>query len=140
MLLLDKLVGHLIPIRFIAFILVGSIGVLVHFSVLTLLIKGVKIAFLPSQITATFVAMTANFVFNNLFTYRDVRLRGWRWLRGWVTFILACSFGTFANVGIANYLFERDTGWTVAALAGITIGAVWNYTTTNIYTWGVPKN
>lgn len=140
MLLLDKLVGQFIPIRFIAFILVGSIGVLVHFAALTLLYRGVKFAFLPSQITATFVAMTANFVFNNLFTYRDVRLRGWRWLRGWATFILACGLGTLANVGIAAYLFERDAGWMVAALAGIVVGAVWNYATTMVYTWGVPKN
>ena len=140
MLLLDKLIGRLIPVRFIAFILVGSVGVLVHFVALTLLYKGLSVPFMPSQITATFIAMTANFMFNNLFTYHDVKLKGWRWLRGWTTFILACSFGTIANVGVAAYLFEKDAGWTVAALAGITVGAVWNYTSTRIYTWGVPNN
>ena len=60
MLLLDKLIGHLIPVRFIAFILVGGIGIFVHLIALTLLFKGLKIAFVPSQITATFVAMTTN--------------------------------------------------------------------------------
>jgi dolichol-phosphate mannosyltransferase len=140
MLLLDKLIGHLIPVRFIAFILVGGVGVLVHLIALTLLFKGLTIAFVPSQIFATFVAMTTNFIMNNVFTYRDVRLSGWRWLRGWATFTLACSLGTLANVGIAAYLFERDAGWTVAALAGVTVGAVWNYATTMVYTWGIPKN
>ena len=140
MLLLDKLIGHLIPVRFIAFILVGGVGVFVHLIALTSLFKGLGVAFVPSQILATFAAMTTNFALNNGFTYRDVRLRGWRWLRGWATFILACSLGTLANVGIAAYLFERDAGWTVAALAGITVGAVWNYATTMVYTWGVPKN
>ena len=139
-LLLDKLIGHIIPIRFIAFILFGGIGVIVHLIAVTLLFKGLSLAFVPSQIIATFVAMTANFTLNNVFTYRDRRLKGLRWLRGWATFILACSLGTLANVGIAAYLFERDAGWTVAALAGITVGAVWNYATTMVYTWGVPKN
>jgi dolichol-phosphate mannosyltransferase len=140
MLLLDKLIGHLIPVRFIAFILVGGVGVFVHLIVLTWLFKGLTIAFIPSQILATFVAMTTNFILNNVFTYRDVRLRGWRWLRGWATFVLACSLGILANVGTAAYLFERDAGWTLAALAGIAVGAVWNYATTMVYTWGVPKN
>jgi dolichol-phosphate mannosyltransferase len=139
MLLLDKLIGRVVPIRFIAFILVGSVGVFVHLIAVTLLFKGLKVAFVPSQIIATFVAMTTNFALNNVFTYRDVRLRGWGWLRGWAAFILACSFGTLANVGIAAYLFERDTGWTVAALAGIIVGAVWNYTTTMVCAWGVSK-
>jgi dolichol-phosphate mannosyltransferase len=116
MLLLDKLVGHLIPVRFIAFILVGGVGVFVHLIALTLLFKVLRVAFVPSQILATFVAMTTNFALNNGFTYRDIRLRGWQWLRGWATFILACSLGTLANVGIAAYLFERDAGWTVARL------------------------
>jgi dolichol-phosphate mannosyltransferase len=69
-----------------------------------------------------------------------LRLSGWRWLRGWVTFVLACGIGTIANVGIAMYLFERDTGSTTAALAGIVVGAIWNYATTRVYTWGIPKN
>jgi dolichol-phosphate mannosyltransferase len=140
MLLLDKLIGRLVPVRFIAFTLVGSIGVFVHLIAITLLFKGLAVPFFPSHVLATFIAMTTNFGFNNLFTYRDVRLRGWRWLRGWATFILACSLGTLANVGVAAYLFEKDAGWTLAALAGITVGAVWNYATTRVYTWGVPKN
>ncbi|HEX2225766.1 MAG TPA: glycosyltransferase family 2 protein [Candidatus Binatia bacterium] len=140
MLLLDKLIGRLVPVRFIAFTFVGSIGVAVHLAVVTLLFKGFNVAFLPSQILATLVAMTTNFALNNVFTYRDVRLTGWRWLRGWVAFIVACAFGTLANVGVAAYLFENNAGWTVAALAGIMVGAVWNYATTRVYTWGVPKS
>jgi dolichol-phosphate mannosyltransferase len=140
MLLLDKLIGRLVPVRFIAFVLVGSIGVVVHLIAIALLFKGLGAPFVPSQILATFVAMTTNFAFNNLFTYRDVRLRGWRWLRGWVTYTFACSLGGIANVGVAAYLFDSNAGWTLAALAGITVGAVWNYATTMVFTWGVAKN
>jgi dolichol-phosphate mannosyltransferase len=140
MLLLDKLIGHFVPVRFIAFALVGSIGVLVHLIVVTLLFKVVNVSFLPSQVLATLTAMTTNFALNNIFTYRDMRLTGWRWLRGWATFVAACSLGTLSNVGVAAYLFENNAGWLIAALAGITVGAIWNYATTRVYTWGVPKS
>ena len=139
MLLLDKLFGRFVPVRFIAFALVGGVGLVVHLIAVGLLFKGLGINFLPSQILATLVAMTTNFALNNIFTYRDVRLTGWRWLRGWAAFVAACSLGTLSNVGVAAYLFENNAGWRLAAVAGITIGAVWNYATTRVYTWGVPK-
>lgn len=135
MLLLDKLIGGLVPARFVSFLLVGGIGVFVHMAVLTLLFRGLEQAFVVSQATATLVAMTANFVLNNLVTYRDVRLVGWGWLRGWLTFTMACSVGAIANVGIANFLFVQQTVWALAALAGILVGAVWNYVLTLVFTW-----
>jgi dolichol-phosphate mannosyltransferase len=140
MLLLDKLIGHLVPIRFVAFALVGGIGVLVHFATLSLLYRLLGSGFVASQTVATLVAMTFNFAINNVLTYRDMRLRGWNWLRGWVSFTLACTIGAVANVGIAAYLFrEGEASWPIAALAGIFVGSVWNYAVTSVYTWKVPS-
>jgi len=34
------------------------------------------------------------------------------------------------------YLFEHVTGWAVAGVAGILVGAVWNYSVTGACTWG----
>lgn len=135
MLLLDKLVGRFVPVRFVSFLLVGGSGVFVHLAVLTLFFRGLELSFLVSQVAATFVAMTANFTLNNLITYRDVRLAGWGWLRGWASFTMACSIGAVANVGIANLLFVRDTIWVLAGIAGILVGAVWNYAITLVFTW-----
>src|SRR5450432_3629101 len=42
MLVLDKLVGRWVPVRFLAFSIVGSLGVAVHFAVLSLLFTGLK--------------------------------------------------------------------------------------------------
>ena len=56
-------------------------------------------------------------------------------LRGWLTFTLACSVGAIANVGIAAALFRGDIGWFLSALAGVVVGAVWNYAATSFYTW-----
>jgi dolichol-phosphate mannosyltransferase len=136
MLLLDKLIGHLIPVRFLAFSIVGAVGVAVHFAVLTLVFKGLHQGFVAGQWAATFVAMTFNYAVNNVLTYRDMRLRGWRWLRGWASFVAACSIGGFANVGIASTLYGKGRGWFPAAIAGIIVGAVWNYAVTRMLTWG----
>jgi dolichol-phosphate mannosyltransferase len=135
MLLLDKLVGRYVPVRFVAFIMVGGIGVFVHMTVLALCHQVWNVGFLASQAWATGVAMTVNFVINNLITYRDLQLTGWGWLKGWISFVLACSIGAVANVGVASYLFAGETGWLLAGLAGILVGAVWNYVITQLYTW-----
>jgi dolichol-phosphate mannosyltransferase len=84
----------------------------------------------------TGIAMVCNFALNNLLTYRDRRLRGWLWFRGLASFVLACSVGALANVGIATYLFAQHSRWFLAALAGVLVGAVWNYSVTQFYTWG----
>ncbi len=139
MLLMDKLIGHVVPIRFVAFMLVGGLGVVVHLLVLALVFQGLGADFLIGQTTATMVAMTSNFLLNNFLTYRDRRLKGWGMLRGWVSFTIVCSVGAFANVGVATYLYQIDTQWLVSALAGVIVGAVWNYAVTAVYTWSKPR-
>jgi len=140
LLLLDKLIGKVIPVRFLAFSIVGSLGVVLHMLILTILYKGMRFAFIPAQALATMAAMTFNFALNNMLTYRDRRLKGWRLVRGWITFNLACSVGALANVGVASYLFgTRKDLWAISALAGIVVGAVWNYALTQIYTWNTRK-
>jgi len=135
MLILDKLVGRFVPVRLVAFALVGGFGVAVHLAVLSLLLHLVQVEFTVAQACATLVAMTSNYAINNELTYRDMRLRGWAWLRGWATFSLACGIGAVANVGIASYLFKQDATWVLAALGGILVGVVWNYVATAIFTW-----
>jgi dolichol-phosphate mannosyltransferase len=135
MLLAEKTIGRFIPVRFFAFTLVGGAGVLVHMAVLGAL-RAAAVGFSNAQAVATIVAMIFNFWLNNLLTYRDRRLRGARWVTGLLSFMAACGLGAVANVGIASYLFASHTQWVVAALAGIAVGAVWNYAITQLYTWG----
>ena len=84
--------------------------------------------------------MTFNYAVNNALTYRDRRLKGWAWLRGWGSFVIGCSVGAIANVGIASYLFQRQYEWVLAGIAGVLVGAVWNYAITLVYTWGRPSH
>ncbi|MCI5127893.1 MAG: glycosyltransferase family 2 protein [Candidatus Electrothrix sp. AS4_5] len=139
MLLLDKWIGHLLPVRFVAFILVGGVGLLVHFLVLLLLFRLTGNSFMLGQTVATLVAMTTNYLLNNFFTYNDVQLKGWKLLTGWFSFTLVCGIGAAANVGISSLLFQRQTNWILSALAGIAISSVWNYAVTAVYTWRMPS-
>jgi dolichol-phosphate mannosyltransferase len=135
MLIADKSIGHLIPVRFALFALIGGLGLVVHLAVLWTSLKVVDTAFTTAQTTAAVVAMTSNFFLNNLFTYRDQRLKGWRLLRGLLSFYLICAVGAVANVGIATYAFAAHQTWWVAGIAGVIVGSVWNYAVSSIFTW-----
>ncbi|WP_413716052.1 glycosyltransferase [Sphingobium sp. B8D3B] len=134
-LLMDKAVGHIVPVRFLSFAMVGGTGVVVHFAVLTLLFVALGMSFAVAQTAATLVAITSNFLLNNMFTYRDQRLQGWGLLRGWITFNLVCAFGAAANVGVADWLFVNNGYWALSALAGILVSVVWNYVMSAFFTW-----
>ena len=82
MLIADKLIGHIVPVRFVLFAFVGGIGLFVHMFVLWLTLTVLRAPFDPAQACAAVAAMTSNFFLNNLFTYRDRRLRGMALLRG----------------------------------------------------------
>ena len=135
MLIADKLIGHIVPVRFALFAFVGGIGLFIHMAVLWLALTITGAAFNSAQTAATIVAMTANFFLNNLFTYRDQRLRGFAVLRGLFTFYAICALGAVANVGIAGYVFSRNEVWWLAGLAGVVVGSVWNYAVSSVFTW-----
>ncbi len=135
MLLADKLIGHIVPVRFALFALIGGIGVFFHMAVLWTGLKFLALPFTTAQTIATIVAMTANFFLNNFFTYADKRLKGWRALRGLLSFYVICSLGAVANIGIASYLFAEQERWWIAGVAGIIVGSVWNYAVSSIFTW-----
>jgi dolichol-phosphate mannosyltransferase len=133
-LLLDKMTGNILPLRFISFAMVGAIGVLVDLVVL-LVARRAGLDFATAQTVATIVAMAVNFQLNNQVTYRDQRLRGWAMLRGLVLFMLVCGFGAIANIGIARAFYLQHTGWTISSALGAAIGVVWNYAVSATLVW-----
>ena len=135
MLIADKLIGHIVPVRFALFAFVGGIGLVIHMSTLWFALTVAGAAFDPAQASAAVVAMTSNFFANNLFTYRDRRLHGFALVRGLLTFYAICAFGTIANVGIAGYIFSTNEIWWLAGLAGVIVGSVWNYAVSSVFTW-----
>jgi dolichol-phosphate mannosyltransferase len=133
-LILDKLVGRYVPVRFLMFALVGGTGVVVHLAALYLLLRG-NLSFDLAQTGAVLVAMTSNFILNNLITYHDQRLRGVAFLRGLLSFYAVCAVGAVANVGVARLLYAEQSIWWAAGLAGALVGVVWNYAASRLFTW-----
>jgi dolichol-phosphate mannosyltransferase len=134
MLILDKLIGRFVPVRFVVFCFVGGTGVVVHLSTLYLC-GGFGAPFVVSQSVAVIVATTWNFFLNNLITYRDRRLKGWALVRGLLSFYAICAIGAVANVGVAEVVYEKREAWWLAALAGALIGVVWNFAVSSYLTW-----
>jgi dolichol-phosphate mannosyltransferase len=132
--LVDKTVGRFIPLRFLAFCMVGGTGVLAHLTVLKLALTA-GLPFAEAQGLGGFFAMTSNFWLNNLTTYRDRRLRGWNFLTGLLCFYAVCSIGFICNVGVGNALFSQHSPWWLAGILGAAVGAVWNYSVSSVITW-----
>lgn len=136
MLLIDKTFGPVIPARFVMFSAVGGIGVIVHMAVLAATNRALGYSFAVGQVSAAMTAMTSNFFLNNLLTYHDRRLQGFRpVVGGLLSFYAVCGIGGLANVGVAVVLFGEHYTWWLAGAAGVVVGAVWNYVVTSVFTW-----
>jgi dolichol-phosphate mannosyltransferase len=133
-LIADKTVGRILPLRLLSFLAVGSMGVIVHLTILgSALWLGTT--FLAAEITAVLTAMTFNFFLNNIFTYRDRRLTGWKMVRGLISFYAICMVGGAANIGIGTWVNAQDDRWWLAGMAGVVVGAIWNFAAASFVTW-----
>ena len=134
-LLVDKRFGNLVNVRFVLFGMVGALGVGVHLLILRALLRAGGLSFAKGQAITTVTVMILNYVLNNSVTYRDRRLRGWKFWGGLLTFCLACGLGVVVNVGISSEAFRRGVPWALAALTGLLFSATWNYGVTSVTTW-----
>ena len=94
--------------------------------------------FTTSQTVATFVAMTSNYIFNNIFTYYDSKQTGKSFWRGLLTFYMVCLFGAVLNIALATELYNRDLTWFFSGVFGAVAGAIWNFTVSRFLIWQVP--
>jgi dolichol-phosphate mannosyltransferase len=134
-LIVDKLVGRYLPTRFVFFVGIGSLGLLIHLSILGIFHLVDAAAFSTGQAVATLSAMMFNFFLNNVVTFRDRRLKGLALLRGMFVFYAACSLGVLINLSFAHRLLAAGLPWYVAGLSGLAISSVWNYGVNTIVTW-----
>ncbi|MBS0273302.1 MAG: glycosyltransferase family 2 protein [Proteobacteria bacterium] len=134
-LLAAKTTGDVIEPRFVPYAFVGALGMVVHFVVLKSALQGAGLSFEVSQSVATLFAMIANFFVNNVLTYKDLRIRGWRILKGLAIFCTIGAAGFVANIGVAHWLYGDNHVWWMAGAAGALIGAVWNYAMSSRLVW-----
>jgi dolichol-phosphate mannosyltransferase len=134
-LVLAKLTGDVVTLRFLLFAMVGALGLLVHLVALFVALEVFNVPFPEAQACGALLAMTSNFLLNNFLTYRDQRLRGFGILRGLLLFYLVCSVGLVANVGVAFSVYDQEPIWWLAGAAGALMGVVWNYAMSGLFVW-----
>ena len=77
-----------------------------------------------------------HFVLNNIFTFRDRRLKGRRFVVGLATFAAISAVGAVLNINIAAVLFgPAHWSWYLAGIAGAVMSLVWNYAVSSAVTW-----
>jgi len=135
LLLIDKTIGRYVPTKLISFACIGAMGVIVHLTVLGVMLQLLNQPFTWAQSTAVVLAMVFNFNLNNVLTYRDQKLVGFRFWTGLLKFMLACSVGALANVGVASVIYKDYGYWVFSGLAGVLVGVVWNYVATSLVVW-----
>ncbi|MBL6856189.1 MAG: glycosyltransferase family 2 protein [Rhodobacteraceae bacterium] len=136
-LILARLTGGTISIRFVLFLLVGLTGVLVQLLMVGVFLNLLKFSFFYSQIFAVIAAMTSNFFLNNMLTYRDQALSGKRIFLGLVSFYFVCSIGAIANVAVANLVYSFVSLWILASFLGSVMSSLWNFMSSKWLTWRI---
>jgi dolichol-phosphate mannosyltransferase len=134
-LLAEKTSGRYFSHRSLLFALVGASGVVVNLVSLRVLLV-LHVDPTAAAVAATVMAMVSNFFLNNLLTYRDLRLVGFRAVRGLLSFMAVCCGGALVNVAIFRQLYETMGWWLPAGVAGAVVGALINYSLTQVFTWG----
>jgi dolichol-phosphate mannosyltransferase len=108
------------------FLIVGGLGTIVNLAALTVLIA----AGMPTRValgSAIFVAMCFNFVLNRRFSFSLAR--GGSWVRQFLGFVAASSFGALINYATTLVTLDRVPGARpqTAALIGIAAGTLFNF-------------
>ena len=138
-LLLHKLTRGIIPVSYLLFGLMGTVGVCVNFLLIGLFSYSLHTDFRASQLAGALITIAVNFLLNNQLTFRSARLRGRSLLAGLMIFYLCCSIGLFAQVTVATSLHASGMNWVLATLAGIALGSVWNYATAFLFVWQIRR-
>jgi dolichol-phosphate mannosyltransferase len=134
---LKKILGFDL-IRFIKFGIVGGSGILVNMGFLWFFTEIVGFYYLISSVLAIALAMISNFIWNDLWTWRDRGEPGAKaYLTRMVKFILVSSIAAYiGNMGIL-WIFTHffHIYYLISNLIGIAVGTVLNYSVNNFWTF-----
>jgi len=123
--------------RFLKFCLVGGSGVLVNMGLLWLLTEAGGLFYLASSAVAVECAIINNFIWNDVWTFRDRRAAGWRArLCRLARFNLVSLAGLGINI-VVLWLFTDQLGvyYLLSNLAGIAAATMWNFLVNSRWTW-----
>jgi dolichol-phosphate mannosyltransferase len=129
--------GRIVPVRFIKYSLVGVSGIFTNQLGLWLGRNAFRLDNRYALVLGIELSILTNFLLNNYWSFRDVRVRGAAGLaRGFVSFNLICMAGAVINYAVALFLSMRfGMDIYLANLAGIAVATAWNYTINVNVTW-----
>ena len=111
--------------KIIKFVIVGSTGTLINFTVFTLFFTFNKNAQIAASL-AFLVALTSNFYFNKVWTFNYIT-KG-NIIKKWFQHLLATSFGLAINLFILYILYDRyNLNPYISQFLGIFGGLIFNF-------------
>lgn len=121
--------------RFLKYCTVGLSGVLVNEGFLWLFTEIIGLFYLVSSVIGIELSIVSNFVWNELWTFRDRRF-GRRFVRG-LKFNSVSIGGLAINITVLYFLVTLfNIHYLVSNLFGIGAATLWNYFVNLKFTWG----
>lgn len=125
----------MLPESLVSFLIVGSLGVVVHVTVLKTVLAFHDTPFKYANLCAMLVAATFNYLLNNESTFRASGLAGKHAFLGYIFYLGITSLGMILSFGVSTHVYEWHVGPVLAALSGIVIGSLWNYFMSYTFVW-----
>ena len=129
--------GRLLPLRLVMYCVVGASGVLVNQGGLALGKHGLGLPDDRALMVGIELSVISNFLLNNYWTFKDVKLQGpWALLKGGITFHAVCLAGAVINYAVALWI-TNQLGFSIyiGNLVGIAFATLWNYFINVNFTW-----
>ncbi len=121
-------------LQLIRFCLVGASGYVVNLAVYTLLLKVVGVHYLLAATGSFLVAVTSNYTWNRLWTFRGQRGHvAYQGLR----FLVVSTIALAANLAILALLVDTfDVGKVLAQAIAIVLVTPWNFVGNKLWSFG----
>jgi len=127
--------GRFLSVKFIKYMIVGATGVLVNFFSFWFLFDFVKMDFGLSLIFAIEIAISSNYLFNEIWTFRINSKNNNPNFGGWLKYNIVCLSGSFINYAISSLNYLTSNKWIPSVLIGTIIAALWNDVFSKNYVW-----
>jgi putative flippase GtrA len=120
-------------LQLVRFCLVGASGYAVNLAVYTLLLKGADVHYLAAATGSFLVAVTNNYTWNRLWTFRGQRGHvAYQGLR----FFVVSTIALCANLLVLHLLVSLDVGKVLAQAIAIMLVTPWNFVGNKLWSFG----
>ena len=120
-------------LQLIRFCVVGASGYVVNLAVYTLLLKGAGAHYLLAATGSFLVAVTSNYTWNRLWTFRGERGHvAYQGLR----FLVVSSIALVANLAVLHLLVTLGVGKVLAQAIAIVLVTPWNFVGNKLWSFG----